>query len=188
MLLQKDSYLLPCIQDMLDVLHGAKKFSTMDLLSGQHQVVMHPNSCQKTAFATHAGLFEFNAMPFGLSNTPCTFQRLIECVLRGLNWDTCLIYFDDIIVFSNTFEEHLKRLCLVLNRLCKANLKLKPKKCHFGRRQVQFLGHVVSQHGVEADTEKMQAVTEFPRPQSLKDARSFLCLANYYRRFIKGFA
>ena len=109
-------------------------------------------------------------------------------MLRGLNWDTCLIYFDDIIVFSNTFEEHLKRLCLVLNRLCKANLKLKPKKCHFGTRQVQFLGHVVSQHGVEADTEKMQAVTEFPRPQSLKDARSFLCLANYYRRFIKGFA
>ena len=112
---------LPCIQDMLDVLHGAKYFSTMDLLSGYHQVAMHPNSCQKTAFATHAGLFEFNAMPFGLSNARCTFQRLMECVLRGLNWDTCLIYLDDIIVFSNTFEEHLKRLCLVLNILREAN-------------------------------------------------------------------
>ena len=174
---------------MLDVLHGAKYFSTMDLLSGYHQLAMHRDSCQKTAFATQAGLFEFNAMPFGLSNAPCTFQRLMECVLRGLNWDTCLIYLDDIIVFSNTFEEHLKRLRLVLNRLREANVKLKPKKCHFGRpRQVQFLGHVVSQHGVEADPEKIQAVAEFSRTQSLKDFRSFLGLANYYRRFIKDFA
>ena len=185
---RKDSYPLPRIDDALDALAGSNYFTTLDLQSGYHQVAMHPASKDKTAFISHAGLYEFNVMSFGLTNAPPNFQRLMSRVLHGLEWKVCLIYIDDIIIFSKTFEEHLFRLRLVFDRLREAGLKLKPTKCYFARNSVNFLGYVVSSSGVSPDPEKLESVRSFPTPNTVKDVRSFLGLCNYYRRFVEGFA
>ncbi|PIK40687.1 hypothetical protein BSL78_22442 [Apostichopus japonicus] len=120
----KDSYPLPRIDDSLDALSGAKWFSTLDMKSGYWQVEMDPHDKSKTAFITTSGLYEVNVLPFGLCNAPATFQRLMERVLKGLHWQTCLLYLDDIIVFSKTFDEELVRLTQVFNRIKEAGLKL----------------------------------------------------------------
>ena len=185
---RKDSFPLPRIDDALDSLAGSNYFTTLDLQSGYHQVAMHPSSKEKTAFISHAGLYEFNVMSFGLTNAPPNFQRLMSRLLHGLEWKICLIYIDDIIVFSKTFEEHLSRLSLVFDRLREASLKLKPKKCFFARSSVNFLGFLVSSSGVSPDPEKLESVRSFPTPTSVKGVQSFLGLCNYYRRFVEGFA
>lgn len=133
-------------------------------------------------------LFEFNVMAFGLCNAPSCFQRLMECVLRGLNWKIALIYLDDVLVYSRTFKEHLQHLRLVFERFRDANLKLKPKKCHFGQRKVKYLGHVISKDGIRPDPEKISAIKEYPVPRTVKEDRAFLGLAYYYRKFVKDFA
>ena len=185
---KKDSYPLPRIDDALDALSGSKIFTTLDLQSGYFQVSMHPDSVEKTAFISHAGLYEYNVMSFGLTNAPSTFQRLMSRVVHGLEWKICLIYIDDIIVFSSSFDEHLNRLRLVFDRLRQANLKLKPGKCHFASSSVRFLGFVVSSSGIAPDPDKISAVQTFPVPTSVTEVRSFLGLCNYDRRFVKGFA
>ena len=143
---------------------------------------------EKTAFSTYRGLFQFNVMPFGLANAPSTFQRLMELTLSDLHWKTCLVYLDDIIIFSKTIEEHLGRLQEVFQRLRDAGLKLKPSKCKLLQTSVKYLGHVVSNQGVETDLEKTQAVTMRPTPCNIKELRQFLGFASYYRRFVKNFA
>lgn len=185
---RKDSYPLPRIDDTLDALNGTQFFSTMDLLSGYWQVSMHADSREHTAFITYGGLYEFLVTPFGLANAPSTYQRLMECVLRNLTYKICLIYLDDILVYSRTFVEHLDHLRQVFDRLRHANLKLKPSKCNFACTKVNYLGHVVSPNGIAPDPEKISAVKDFPRPHNVKTIRSFLGLANYYRRFVKDFA
>ena len=185
---RKDSYPLPRIDDALDALNGTKYYSSMDLRSGFWQVEMEPHSREHTAFITYGGLYEFLVLPFGLTNAPSTYQRLMECVLRNLTYKICLIYLDDILVYSKTFDEHLCHLRQVFDRLRHANLKLKPSKCKFACRKVTYLGHVVSQEGVAPDEDKISAVRDFPRPHNVKTVRSFLGLANYYRRFVKDFA
>ena len=157
---KKDSCPLPLISESLDALGGAKFFSSLDLVSGYWQVEMDPASCEKTAFVTHAGQYEYTTMPFGLCNAPGTFQRLMECVLRGLNWQIALIYLDDVLVYSQNFEDHLHHLCLVFDRFHEAGLKLKPSKCHFG--QVKYLGHVITTEGIQPDPEKGKVVQEYP--------------------------
>ena len=166
---KKDSYPLPRIDDTLDALSGVKYFSTIDLLSGYWQLEMDPSSREKTAFATHCGLYEFLVMPFGLTNAPSSFQRVMECVLQGLNWKICLVYLDDVIIFSPTFEMHLQHLELVLQRFREANIKLKPSKCRFAHCKVNYLGHSVSREGVSPDPEKIRAVQEFPIPKAVRD-------------------
>ena len=161
----KDSYPLPRIDDAIDALSGSMYFTTLDLQSGYHQVAMHPSSKSKTTFISHAGLYEYNVMSFGLTNAPPTFQRLMSRVLSGLEWKICLIYIDDIIVFSTDFDTHLHRLSKVFARLRDAHLKLKPSKCHFARHTVKFLGFVVSPQGVSPDPAKLSAVQEFPIPR-----------------------
>ena len=121
---QKDAYPLPRIDDMLDTLSGSKSFSTLDLISGYWQVEVNKEDREKTAFCTHEGLFEFKMMHFGLCNAPATFQRLMNLVLAGLQWSSCLVYLDDIIILGRDFEEHLERTRAVLERLRKAGLKL----------------------------------------------------------------
>ena len=185
---RKDSYPLPRIDDALDALNGSQLYSLMDLMSGYWQVEMHPASREHTAFTTYGGLYEFLVTPFGLTSAPPTFMRLMECVLRNLTYKICLIYLDDILVYSRTFDDHLFHLRQVFDRLRQANLKLKPSKCHFACAKVQYLGHIVSGDGVAPDPEKISAVKNFPRPHNVKTVRSFLGLANYYRRFIKDFA
>ena len=127
-------------------------------------------------------------MPFGLCNAPATFERLMETVLFGLPWKTCLVYLDDIIVHAASFNDHIENLCRVLERLRRANLKLNPKKCRLFQQQVQFLGYTMSKHGISADQEKVKAVQSWPQPRSVREVRSFLGLCTYYRRFVPGFA
>ena len=184
----KDSYPLPRIDDSIDALRGSKWFSTLDLASGYWQVPMDPKDIEKTVFTTPFGLYHFKVMPFGLANAPATFERMMERVLSGLYWETCLIYIDDVIVFSKTFDEHIVRLHQVLSRLKEANLKLSPAKCKLFRHEVEYLGHIVSQHGVGTDPKKTKAIREWPTPRNAKEVRSFVGLCSYYRRFVRGFA
>ena len=185
---RKDAQPLPRIDDTLDVLGSAKWFSSLDLASGYWQVEVCPEDREKTAFVTPYGLFQFRVMPFGLTNAPATFQRLMEEVLSGLHWTTCLVYLDDILIFSATVEDHLVRLRDVLDRLKNAGLKIKPSKCHLMRKSIKYLGHVVSEHGIKTDPEKTRCVADWPTPSNAHELRQFLGLAGYYRRFVKNFA
>ena len=187
-LTKMDVYPLPRIDDSLDLLAETQFFSSLDLASGYWQVGMDEESQEKTAFATHAGLYEFTVMPFGLCNAPATFQRLMENVLAGLARDKCIIYLDDILVIGRTLQEHMENLRLVFTRLRQAGLKLKPSKCKLMQREVQFLGYVVSSGGISGDPQKITAVKEFPRPVDLKSLRAFLGLTSYYRRFVPRFS
>ncbi|UYV70710.1 hypothetical protein LAZ67_8000342, partial [Cordylochernes scorpioides] len=183
-----DVYPLPRIDDTLDCLRGARLYSSMDLQSGYWQIDVEESDREKTAFITPDGLYEFKVMPFGLCNAPATFERMIDNLLKGLKWTICLCYLDDIIVFSDGFEEHLRRLQLVLNCLKKAGLCLNSKKCKFGAKTITVLGHEVSENGIRPDQEKIRAVRDFATPRSLKEVRSFLGLSSYYRRFIPNYA
>lgn len=185
---KKDAYPLPRIDDTFDSLGGAQWFSTLDLCSGYWQVELSDSAKEKTAFFAKQGLYQFTVMPFGLCNAPATFERLMERVLHGLQWDTLLIYLDDVIIFSHSIEEGMERLEEVLQRFRGANLKLKSKKCNLFQREVRYLGHLVSAEGVATDPEKVSAVRNWPIPVNLKELRSFVGLCAYYRRFIKGFS
>lgn len=185
---KKDSYPLPRIDDTFDALSGSSLFSTLDLKSGYWQVELDERSKEKTAFSIGNGLWQFNVMPFGLCNAPATFERLMESVLRGLNWKTCLVYLDDIIVFGQNFREHLTRLEEVFNRLRQANLKLSPKKCNIFQDEVKYLGHIVSRNGISVDQEKVEKIKSWPIPKNRDELRSFLGLCTYYRKFVNNFA
>lgn len=185
---KKDTYPLPRIDDSLDRLRRAKYFSSIDLRSGYWQIEVDERDREKTAFVTPDGLYEFKVLPFGLCSAPATFQRMMDTVLTGLKWQTCLVYLDDVVVFSETFEQHLQRLKKVLEAVQSASLSLKPEKCHFGFTELKFLGHVVSADGVRPDPEKTAAVASYPAPRDKKGVRRFLGLCAYYRRFISNFS
>lgn len=183
-----DVFPLPRIDDSLDLLAHTQYFTALDLASGYWQVPLDPDSKEKTAFCTPSGLYEFQVMPFGLCNAPATFQRLMESVLAGLTRSSCMVYLDDILVIGKSFTEHLNNLRLVFTRLREAGLRLKPKKCCLAKREVEYLGYIVTKDGIAPDPEKVAAVQEFPEPQDLKALRSFVGLASYYRRFIPSFS
>uniref|UniRef100_A0A5S6QK48 RNA-directed DNA polymerase n=1 Tax=Trichuris muris TaxID=70415 RepID=A0A5S6QK48_TRIMR len=185
---EKNVQPLPRIDDALDALAGSSWFSTLDLASGYWQVEVEARDRPKTAFSTPSGLYQFRVMPFGLCNAPATFQRLMEKVLEGLQWRTCLVYLDDIIVFARTPIEQMQRLDEVLNRLQKAGLKLKPSKCKIMTTEVVFLGHTISANGIATDASKCAAVERWHPPRCLNELRQFLGLASYYRKFVKNFA
>ena len=171
----KDAHPLPRIDDLLDALHGAKWFSTLDLKSGYWQVPIAEQEKEKTAFRTSSGqLFEFNQVPFGLCNAPATFSRLMDRVLAGLHWETCLFYLDDIIVFSSTWEEHLARLREVFERLRHAKLKLGATKCTFAAKEVSYLGHRVTEEGLLPNPSLLAAIRDIPPPTTATEVRSFL--------------
>jgi transposase InsO family protein len=184
----KDAYPLPRIDDTLDALAGSQYFSTLDLLSGYWQVPLDTDAQEKSAFVTRGGLWKWKVLPFGLTSATATFERLMEMVLRGLHWKTLLIYLDDVIVFSNSLEEHCDRLAEVFQRLRSAGLKLKPSKCELFRTKVNYLGHVVSSQGVSTDPDKVKAVQEWPTPQCLTQLKAFLGTVGYYRRYIPDYA
>ena len=185
---RKDAYPLPCIEESLDALTGAKWFSTLDLASGYNQVPMAEKEKEKTTFCTPFGLFEFNRMPFGLCNAPGTFQRLLERIFGDQSLQSLLLYFDDIVIFSASFNQHLQRLEMALSRLQPHNLKLKMSKYHFFQQEVKYLGHVISSAGVATDPEKTRAVAKWKRPSTVTDLHSFLGFCSYYRRFLERFA
>ena len=184
----KDAHAIPRIDDTLHLLAGAKYFSTLDLKAGYWQVELREEDKAKTAFQVGPlGFYEANRMPFGLCNAPATFQRLMERCMGELNLRDCLIYLDDIIVFSSTFEEHVERLSAVFQRLEEHNLKLKPSKCELFRSRVLYLGHIVSCEGIQTDPSKIDCLKNWPIPECIKDVRKFLGFTGYYRRFVKGY-
>ena len=185
----KDAYSLPRIESILDSLGGAQIFSTLDLKAGYWQVEMAEECKAYTAFTCGPlGFYECDTMPFGATNAPATFQRLMHDCLGELNMNWCIVYLDDIIIFSDTKEEHLKRLEAVFQKLFAAGLKLKPSKCFFFREEIEYLGHVVSGKGISTNPKKIEAVSKWPTPKTVYDVRSFLGFVGYYRRFIKNFS
>ena len=177
---------IPRVTDLLDALQGCTIFSTLDLKSGYHQMLLEPSARAKTAFMTDFGHFEWCVVPFGLVNAPATFQRCISSILADVPHATA--YMDDIIVYSRTKEEHLKHLEGLFECLSRYNLKLNVAKCHFFASEVKFLGHVVSGSGVRTDSDKTKAIRAIRPPKSKDEVRSFTAMANYYRRFVRNFA
>ena len=162
---------------MLDQLGKSEYFSTLDLASGYWQIGMDPDSQEKTAFVTPQGLYEFLVMPFGLMNAPATFQRMMQKLLTGLNPangpDFVSLYVDDVLIFSETLEEHIHHIHLVLDKLKEAGLKLKPTKCSFVQEGVDYLGHVITSEGLSPNPARIEAVQTFPVPTDIKELRQF---------------
>ncbi|XP_060182724.1 uncharacterized protein LOC132612628, partial [Lycium barbarum] len=179
---------IPRLDDMLDQLHGSKIFSKIDLKSGYHQIRMNPGDEWKTAFKTKYGLYEWLVMPFGLTNAPSTFMRLMNHVFKDFHGKFVVVYFDDILIFSKTLDEHVEHLKQVFEVLRKQQLFANLKKCAFCVDRVVFLGFVVSSKGVEVDEEKIKAIREWPKPKSVTEVRSFHGLASFYRRFVRDFS
>lgn len=183
-----DRYPLPNISDILDKLGRSQYFTTLDLASGFHQIEMSPEDIPKTAFTVEHGHYEYLRMPFGLKNAPSTFQRAMDDVLKGLQGRICLVYMDDIIVFSTSLQEHVENLCRIFQRLREKNLKIQLDKSEFLQRNVKFLGHIITPDGIKPNPDKIMAIQKFPIPKTPKEIKSFLGLIGYYRKFIRDFA
>ena len=184
---KKNSYPLPLIDDILALLGTAKFFTSLDLKSGYWQVAIEEKDKEKTAFACHRALFEFNVMPFGLLNAPAVFQELMSVVLQDCV-DFSTAYLDDIMIFSQTLEEHLEHISIIFDKLRQHNLKLELKKCSFHKSETHYLGFVISEDGIKADEKKVEAIRSLPVPTCVREVRSFIGMCSYYRRFIPNFS
>jgi transposase InsO family protein len=185
----RDAYYLPRIDEMLDCMSGNSYFSILDMKSGYHQIEVKEEHKNRTAFtAGPLGFWEYNRLPFGLCNAPATYQRAMEQCLGDLNYNICLVYLDDVIIFSKTYEEHLQRLEAVFKKLREYGLKLSPKKCQFFKEKVKYIGHIVSENGIEPDPDKIKKIVDWERPTDVSKVRQFLGFAGYYRKFVKDFA
>ena len=183
-----DAHPLPRVDAAIDQLSGSTFFSCLDLSSGYWQGEIDQQDREKTAFSVGKGLWQYKVMAMGLKNVPLTFQRLMELVLNGVDWQHVLVYIDDICLFSTTFEHHLALLREVFTKLRATNLKLKPSKCQLFQGSVVFLGHEVSASGVRPDPANTEKVAMWKTPQNASELRSFLGLASYYRKFCPNFA
>jgi hypothetical protein len=184
----KSKFPIPVFDQLIDELAGASWFSTLDLISGYHQVRLRQGEELKTAFQTHSGHFEFVVMPFGLSGAPGTFQGAMNTTLSSLLRKCVLVFFDDILVYSRTLPEHISHLEAVFLLLQKDQWHVKLSKCHFAQRSISYLGHIISEEGVATDSAKVEAIQSWPSPVNVKELRSFLGLAGYYRKFVRHFA
>ncbi|KRH92925.1 LTR retrotransposon, partial [Pseudoloma neurophilia] len=184
----KDQYPIPRIDDIIEALAKAKYFSTLDATSGYFQIPLAEKDKQKTAFSWKNNLYEFNRMPFGLSNAPATFQRIMDKILKKEIGDFVMVYFDDIIVFSGSEQEHKKHLDIVLGKLASASMFLNKNKCNFFKTEIEILGQIISNGIVKPDPKKTEAILKCSEPQTIKELRSFLGLANQIRDFVPAFA
>lgn len=184
----EDKYPLPRIDEILENLGRCTYFSTLDLAQGFHQIEMSPESIEKTAFSVNNGHYEYVRMPFGLKNAPSTFQRVMDNILREYLYKFCFVYMDDIVIFSRSLQEHLHHIKLIFKKIEYYNLKVQLDKSEFLRKEVAFLGHIITPEGIKPNPSKIKAVQEYPLPKNIKEIRAFLGLIGYYRRFIMNFA
>jgi hypothetical protein len=183
-----DSYPLPRFEDTVSTLAGSKWFSKLDLNHGFWQINIREQDKEKSAFSVPSGFYEFNRMPFGMANSPASFQRLMDVLLRDLTGSECWVFLDDVVTYSDTLEEHARQLAHVFERIKRANLQLRPWKCDFAKSKILYLGYILSQEGTEASEDKIKAIQLYPTPKSVKDLRAFLGLSSFYRRFVPHFA
>jgi hypothetical protein len=184
----KDRFPIPTINELLDELYGTRWYSKLDLRSGYHQIRMAPEDVHKTAFRTHLGHYEFLVMPFGLCNAPSTFQNTVNTLFQQYLRQFVIVFFDDILVYSKTWEEHISHLETVFTCLLDNNFFLKDSKCTFAQESISYLGHVVSVNGVGPDKEKIEAMVQWPVSTTLKQLRGFLGLTGFYRELVKNYA
>lgn len=184
----KNRYPLPRIDDLLDELHGAKFFTSLDLQQAYHQLRLKAEDVEKTAFNTHMGQFQYKVLSFGLTNAPATFQSVMNHMLRPHLGKYCLVYMDDVLIYSRTPEEHLQHICAVLTTLREQHLYCKLSKCKFALSKVQFLEHVVGQDGVEPNPVKVDLIRDWPTPCTPRELASFLGMAQYFSKFIPAYA
>ena len=169
-------------------MHGAVYFSKIDLRSGYHQIRMREQDIHKTSFRCHYGHYEFMVMPFGLTNAPATFQSCMNHLFRAQLRKYLLVFFDDLLIYSKTWEEHLEHLDEILGITGKQSLYAKASKCEFGLTEILYLGHVISAQGVQVHQEKIRAIVDWPTPRTLTELRGFMGICSYYRRFVRGFS
>lgn len=185
----KDAYPLPQINAILEKLRDAHYISTLDLRDGYWQVPLQKESRPTTAFTVPGrGLYQFKVMPFGLHSAPACFQRLLDTIIGPEFEPRAFAYLDDLVLVSRSFKEHLKLLEEVFSKLREAGLRLNPAKCYFCKKELKYLGHIVNQQGIQTDPEKLSAINQFPTPKTVRQVRSFLGLASWYRRFVPRFA
>jgi hypothetical protein len=184
----KNRMALPLISEILDRLTGKKFLSKLDLQDAYHRIPIAEGDRWKSAFRTRYGHFEYCVMPFGLTNAPATFQAYINKALAGLVDLICIVYLDDILIFSDSEEEHTKHVRAVLDRLRRYALYANPKKCSLFQREVDFLGYVVGADGIKMDQTRVDSIQDWPKPQSYSELQTFLGFVNFYRRFIEGYS
>ena len=185
---QKDTYPLPHIRDVLDKMHGAKDWSTLDVASAYWSMPLNERDKEKTAFSMPHGKFEFNVTPFGLCNAGASYQRLMDITLSSLSSSRILAYMDDIVVFSRSFPEHLYDLTEIVQRLQTSNISLKLSKCLFASSKVDFLGYELSRNGIQPQARLTDAIRTYQRPSTKKELKGFLGLAGFYRAFVPNFS
>ena len=178
---------MPIIEEILDELVGSKFFTKLDMRSGYHQVRMLPEDEHKTTFKTHHGHYQFKVMPFGLTNAPATFQCIMNQILQPFLRKFVLVFLDNILIYSNTLEDHASHLEKVLATLRQHQLYLKSSKCTFAQDSLEYLGHIISSQGVATDKNKITAMLHWPVPTTVTELRTFLGLTGYYRRFVKHY-
>ena len=187
-LTERDSYPLPRIDETLNRLSGNSYFTKLDLKTGYHQIPIDPSDRDKTTFITYGGMFRFTVMPQGLRNAPASFQRIMYELLVTSRWDFCLVYIDDVLIFSHTFEQHVNHLNEILSVLATANLQLNPRKCSLVRSEIDYLGHTINGQGIRPLQENIDAIMKLPIPTTPKQVHSFVQAANYYRDHIENFS
>jgi hypothetical protein len=184
----KNKYIIMCLDELMDDLHGAVFFTNIDLQSRYHEIGIREQDIEKTAFRCHFKHFEFLVMPFGLTNEPATFQSCMNHIFRGQLRKYLLVFFDDILIYSKTWDEHLAHLEEVLGIMQAQSLYAKESKCEFGMREILYLGHIIGEKGVQVHQEKIRAILDWPTPKNLTKLKGFFGLCSYYRQFVRGFS
>ena len=185
---KKDAYPLPRIDDSYLQLQGARYFTSLDLQNGYWQIPLTGDAIPKTAFSTRYGQYEWMVMPFGLCNAPASFQRAMNDILRPYLDKFCMVYLDDILIYSRTEKEHKRHVHKVLKALEKARMILNLDKCKFNQCSVRFLGHIISAEGIKPDLDKIRKILEWPIPRNITQLRGFIAICSYYRQYVKGFS